>query len=420
MRPFKVLLFFTVFTAILFVVLYFAQGLINQDFFSFLSGSDNNTQDKKNNSTSIQGITLNSLNQPNLDGDITLYLNGTKEPQVVDYRLATGRQNILAKLTGSDPNSYAPGGIVIKDNSLYWVRARNQTSQLIRVDTQNSNRESEVLYTNKNGAEIIGIKVFSGNEIYFTEYSQNENDGFDYQIIKYNGVKTETVLKETAQKIKVVAGKDVDTAKGQLILQEYDDVTNSINGNCFYVKGLKQVGCEKISGVDYVITTREPDDQGFIMGGQGFIKTTDKKGVEKTILIGNKDEQFDSPVYKAGYVYFISGPIQAESASATDNSGTGDTNSYGTFQPVALERIKIDGTAREKLKVLPSSLFADINFATNDFLIVSLSQLSSDKLQTQPTNLWVLNLSNKDMKQLTDIKCDTEEFCEAVFLGSGN
>jgi len=380
----------------------FFQGF-SYDFTRFFDSSENTSEEK------VAGIKVNSLIDSEIFSEIILYLNGVNDPQVIRHKLSTSRERVLAQLSGSDLEYFFPGKIVIYDDDLYWIKRFGDINQIIRVKTNFAKQEEEVIYTVEGEARIIGMQKFDGDDVYFTQYLKREEE-YNYFIARLKNEKDfEKIMEqEKSEYPMVVVGMNKDK---DLILRNYSESTTRVFGNCVLASTLEVTGCVNIEGVEYWLDSVEPEESGYLMGGAGFIEIVKKKEEPVKILEGSMDEHFESLYYHNGFVYFVSGVVEPASSYLTDE---GDL--FGSFKPIAIERISVDGESREELKILPSSLSAQIKYVTEDYLLVSMSNLSSNKYDIRPANLWLYDLKLKDFEQLTDIDCEVDQYCEAVFL----
>ena len=385
-------------------------GIFSSDLLKTIQNEDENVTDK-NKQEEVEGVTIDSLYQSNSSDEFIIYLNGVDSPIVLNYKLSTGREKTISDLDGSDIGNFFPGKVIVEDEYIYWVKQNNDKFTLIKVSRDSFNNKQEEIYSKKGIDQLVGLQLLENGDIYFTEYVKETKDDrglFNYSIVRIRNKKAQPIFSSHEQYPKIVIGVD---EKNRPMLRGYDADLNRATGNCNLLENLKEIGCEGQKNIEYLLESYIPKSDGYQAGINGNIRITDKKGMQKTVLKGEIDEHFESLYYYNGYIYFVSGKVEPTSGLSNEEG-----QQFGIFKPVSLEKIKIDGTGRQEIKLLPSAALTRIPYVSDDYIILSMSRLSSNKYDIQPTNLWILDQKSKEMEQLTDVECKIDEFCEAVFL----
>lgn len=397
MKILKLFLTFTVLISILALAGYVGITLFD----SYSSGP---VVDSPRQESTIKGITLDSLNEEGIGGEMRVYLNGTDSSKVVQYKLNSGRVKELVSLEDTIPY-YFPGKFAVSGNDFYWI-GQEDARYYINHKNLIDNKESQTIYEESKGKVLAGLFTNSSG-VFFTSYEQNEDDSFSFEVLNVGGSK-KTLVNLSEREILLVPAGEI---KGKLILREYNLQTNQITGKCLNAIDLKELTCVGLNESGYWPVTQEPTSLGLEMGKKGYIDLIDKSIKTRRVLEGEVDEYFDEVNVAGQSVFYISGVIE-QAYSRSQGEGV----SYGSFKPMYLETKDIDGGEREQLAVLPSNNSTKIEYVADSFILLAISESSTNKFEVKPYNLWIYDRKNGDLKKLSDIDCNDNEFCEVSFI----
>lgn len=381
-------------TAIGFLVLY----LLNKyDLTSFDS-------DREIPTTNPKGIILDNLYDERLSGELRIYVSSSNDAQLLQYKLSSGR--IKELVTFEDTFAfYYPGKFEIVGNEGYWINQSQGQYTVSHKDLLGTTKPS-LIYEAPQDRTLIGLRKID-DSLYFTSYQYDEENLFDYEVISLKDGKTQTILDlDGREKLYIPVGQ-IDR---QAILREYNLRTNRVQGDCVKATDLVKVSCVGLSDSKFWVQTREVSSLGYKAGEVGYIDVIDSESRTSRLLEGGIDEHFDDPEIYDDFVYFISGIIEVSSNRIENETA------YGSFKPVYLEKVNLTSKEREQLILLPSNQGVSIEYVSDTFVLLSISESSTNRFDIKPYNLWFYNKQSGSLNKLSDIACEHNEYCAVSFI----
>ncbi len=352
------------------------------------------------------GIIFKDFDTNNIKGAFFAFVNGENSVKVVKYNLNEKILKTVLEIKDMPFEYYVPGKVLLDSSNkdIYYILHQDDKFKILKYKFFENKPEEIFSISSYN---LLGMYKFA-DKLYVTAYREAENNLYDLKLIQIN-------LSDLS--INYIYENDEDSNIPILInikddkyfFRFYNRYTNKLTQDCFSSISFDKISCAEALDLDFVIKYRTPEgDNGFDLGKPGFLQKEYKDNNNELLLNGVIDEQFESPFVVDDRIYFLSGQIVPFDVNL-------NSDNFGSFVPNSIEYLD-ETKKRIKLVNLPSSKQAYINYANEDFVLLSIELLSSNKYKTNPLNLWYLNLKTNKLEQITKIECTKDRLCEVKFL----